>query len=66
MQLNSKVTFGATQTLEFWPNGTVHVYNAANVAWPYVAPATPVNIILTSLGVNRSVTVNVLGKTQIQ
>jgi len=66
MQLNSKVTFGATQTLEFWPNGTVHVYNAANAAWPYVSPATPVNIILTSAGVSRSVTVNVLGKTQIQ
>lgn len=65
MQLNTKVTFTATQTLEFWPNGTVHVYNAANAPWPPVG-AQPVNIILTSAGVSRSVTVNVLGKTQIQ
>jgi Tfp pilus assembly protein FimT len=65
MQLNSKVTFTSTQTLEFWPNGTVHVYNSAAQAWPSVG-SSPVNIILTSAGVNRSVTVNVLGKTQIQ
>jgi len=67
MTLNSKVTFGVggTQTLEFWPNGTVHVYNAAAAPWPVVG-STPVNIILTSAGVNRSVTVNLLGKTQIQ
>jgi len=65
MTLNTKVAFQATQTLEFWPNGTVHVYNAAAQAWPVVG-SNPVNIILTSAGVNRSVTVNVLGKTQIQ
>ena len=66
MQLNSKVTFGVggTQTLEFWPNGTVHTYNIANAPWPPVGGT--VNLILTSNGVNRSVTVNVLGKTQIQ
>lgn len=65
LQMNTKVTFQSTQTLEFWPNGTVHVYNAANAPWPPVG-STPVNIILTSAGVNRSVTVNALGKTQIQ
>jgi len=65
MQLNSKVTFGVggTQTLEFWPNGTVHYYNAAGMWKPLDGTA---NIILTSAGVTRSVTVNVLGKTQIQ
>jgi Tfp pilus assembly protein FimT len=65
MQLNSKVAFQAVQTLEFWPNGTVHTYNAAAAPWPPVS-AAPVNIILTSAGVQRSVTVNALGKTQIQ
>ena len=64
MQLNTKVAFSSTQTLEFWPNGTVHVYNAANAPWPQVT--NTVNIILTSAGVDRSVTVNALGKTQIQ
>jgi len=64
MKLNTKVTFAATQTLEFWPNGTVHLYTAGSTPWLPVGG--PVNIILTSAGVNRSVTVNVLGKTQIQ
>jgi Tfp pilus assembly protein FimT len=64
MQLNTKVTFAATQTLEFWPNGTVHLYTAGTTPWLPVGG--PVNIILTSAGVNRSVTVNALGKTQIQ
>jgi len=65
MQLNSKVTFpaGGQQTLEFWQNGTVHAYNASGVWPPLTANA---NILLTSNGVNRSVVVNVLGKTQIQ
>ena len=66
MQLNSKVTFGVggTKTLEFWPNGTVHYYSVANAPWPPVSAT--VNLLLTGNGVNRSVTVNALGKTQIQ
>jgi hypothetical protein len=65
-QLNSKVSFTSTQTLEFWPNGTVHVYNAAtSTPWPQLG-VTPVNIILTKGTTTRSITVNSLGKMQIQ
>ena len=67
MQLNPKVTFsvGGTQTLEFWPNGTVHKYTATTGS-PWLPIDATVNILLTSNGVTRSVTVNPLGKTQIQ
>jgi Tfp pilus assembly protein FimT len=65
-QLNSKVSFTSTQTLEFWPNGTVHVYNAAvGAPWPQLG-TTPANIILTKGATTRSITVNSLGKMQIQ
>ena len=64
VQLNSSVAFSSTQTLEFWPNGTVHLYNAAAAQWPPIV--TPVNIILTKGATSRSITVNSLGKTQIQ
>ena len=66
MQLDSKVSFTSTQTLEFWPNGTVHVYNAAvGAPWPQMG-STPVNIILTKGATTRSITVNSLGKMQTQ
>jgi Tfp pilus assembly protein FimT len=65
-QLNSKVSFGSTQTLEFWPNGTVHVYSStANQPWPQMG-STPVNILLVKGATTRSITVNSLGKMQIQ
>ena len=65
-QLNSKVSFTSSQTLEFWPNGTVHVYNvAAGSPWPQMG-STPANIILTKGATTRSITVNSLGKMQIQ
>jgi Tfp pilus assembly protein FimT len=66
MRLNSKVTFMSVQTLEFWPNGTVHVYSATNgQPWPQIG-SNPVNILLAQSATTRSVTVNTLGKTQIQ
>ena len=66
MKLNSKVTFTSVQTLEFWPNGTVHVFSALNGRpWPQLGDA-PANIVLSQSGTTRSITVNTLGKTQIQ
>jgi Tfp pilus assembly protein FimT len=65
MRLNSKVSFTSTQTIEFWPNGTVRVYNATTVPWPQIGD-TPVNIILSKGSTTRAITVNGLGKTQIQ
>jgi len=67
MQLNSKITFTSTQTLEFWPNGTVHVASGAvsGQPWPQVG-STPVNILMTKGATTRSIVVNSLGKIQLQ
>jgi Tfp pilus assembly protein FimT len=66
-QLNSKVTFTSTQTLEFWPNGTVHVAAGAVTGqpWPQLG-AAPVNILMSKGSTTRSIVVNSLGKIQIQ
>ena len=68
-QLNSKVTFISFQTLEFWPNGTVHIPNSVPGPTPWQQIGTnPVNIVLTygQLGQTRLISVNSLGKMQIQ
>jgi len=67
-QLNSKVTFTSVQTLEFWPNGTVHVAPGAPAAqpWPQLSSAAPANIVITQGATTRSISVNTLGKIQIQ
>lgn len=63
-QLTSPVTFQTVQTLEFWPNGTVHVSGATN-PWPIIG-STPVTLTLAKGSTTRSITVNSLGKIQIQ
>jgi Tfp pilus assembly protein FimT len=63
-QMNSSVAFYRQQTLEFWPNGTVHVNNGAT-PWATIG-ATPVTITLMKGTTTKSITVNNLGKIQIQ
>lgn len=63
-RLDSKVTFQTVQTLEFWPNGTVHVSSSSN-PWPIIG-STPVTLILAKGTTTKSITVNNLGKIQIQ
>jgi type II secretory pathway pseudopilin PulG len=67
-RLNSKVAFTSTQTLEFWPNGTVHIpwTNGNTGAWAQIDPAAPVNLILTKGSTTRSIVVNTFGKIQFQ
>jgi Tfp pilus assembly protein FimT len=65
MKLDPKVTFTSTQTLEFWPNGTAHVYSATTVPWPQIGDPA-VSIILTKGSTTRTISVNGLGKTQTQ
>jgi Tfp pilus assembly protein FimT len=62
--LDRKVTFSQVQTLEFWPNGTVHVTSASK-PWPLIG-ATPVTLKLTKGTSTKSITVNSLGKIQLQ
>jgi len=64
MTLNSKVSFSQVQTLEFWPNGTVHVTSGSN-PWPLIG-STPVTLKLTQGTSTKSITVNSLGKIQLQ
>lgn len=66
-QLNSKVTFTSVTTLEFWPNGTVHIPNGSPGPTPWQQIGTnPVNIVLTMGTSTKLVSVNSLGKMQFQ
>ena len=65
LKLNSKVTFTSVQTLEFWPNGTVHYYDPAASQWKAIG-TTPVNLILSKGSTTRAIVVNGLGKIQFQ
>lgn len=64
MQLYQTVSFSATQTLEFWPNGSVHVAATTN-PWPLVG-ATGVSITLAKGSNSKTIQVNALGKIRIQ
>jgi type II secretory pathway pseudopilin PulG len=65
-RLDPTVTFGATQTLEFWPNGTVHHAPAGELSnWPMV-PAAGVAIAVTRAGTTSTLMVNGLGRIQLQ
>ena len=63
-QLYSSVTFTAVQTLEFWPDGTVHVPAATN-PWPRLG-ATDATITVAKGSSTKSIKVNSLGKIRIQ
>ncbi len=59
--------FSAKKTLEFWPNGTVHAYDAAQTPpnpWPILAP-TGATITLTRKSRNSNIVVNGFGKIQM-
>jgi hypothetical protein len=64
VRLGTGITFSASQTLEFWPNGTVHVSGATS-PWPLMG-STPASIRLAKGSTTRTITVNSLGKIQIQ
>jgi type II secretory pathway pseudopilin PulG len=63
-QLYSSVTFTAVQTLEFWPDGTVHVPGATN-PWPRLG-ATEATITVAKGSTTKSIKVNSLGKIHSQ
>jgi hypothetical protein len=56
-------TFVATQTLEFWPNGTVHAACQNNCAAS--AQIGAVTLTLTRKGKSKNIRVNGLGKIQM-
>ena len=66
-QLPDGVVFGGTQTLEFWPDGSVHtdgVGGGAASPWPVVAPAG-VLISVQKGAKTSSVSVNGIGRVLI-
>jgi hypothetical protein len=62
--LDSSVSFTASKTIEFWPDGTAHVDTGAGNPWP--GAGTPgVTITLTRKGKTKNIVVNGLGKIQL-
>jgi len=61
-QLPNKVTFGATSTLEFWPDGTIHK-DAGTLPWAQVGVAGTAITVVKGTTV-KTISVNGLGKIQ--
>lgn len=64
-QLDTAVVFGSTVTLEFWPNGSVHQVTGVNPS-PLLDAVNGATIALAKGTTTKSITVNSLGKIQIQ
>jgi type II secretion system protein H len=64
-RLDPTVTFTAVQTLEFWPNGTVHYNAGVGNPWPMVPPAGAAITVARS-GKTSTLRVNGLGRIQRQ
>jgi prepilin-type N-terminal cleavage/methylation domain-containing protein len=64
-QIHSSVAFGATKTLEFWPDGSVHADEGTGNPWPAL-PTTGTAITLTKGTTVKTITVNGVGKIQLQ
>jgi prepilin-type N-terminal cleavage/methylation domain-containing protein len=63
--LQPGAAFTVAQTIEFWPDGSAHAAVGATNPWP-VIPSGGVNITVTRKGISKSITVNGVGKIQIQ
>jgi prepilin-type N-terminal cleavage/methylation domain-containing protein len=62
--LDPKVTFTASTTLEFWPDGTAHTNTGGVNPWPNVATTT--TITLTKGTKTKNLVVNGVGRVQVQ
>jgi type II secretory pathway pseudopilin PulG len=62
-KLDTRVRFGAVQTIEFWPDGTART-NQGRLPWDIIDPAGGASITLTKGAVVKTVTVNGLGKIE--
>lgn len=61
-QLPDKIAFGAAETLEFWPDGSVHKQEGVTQPWPVVS-TTEITLV-KGLDVKK-ITVNGLGKVTL-
>lgn len=58
------MTFTASRTIEFWPDGTAHADTSGTNPWPAIV--APVTISVKFKDITQSLTVNGVGKIQIQ
>jgi prepilin-type N-terminal cleavage/methylation domain-containing protein len=63
--LDPKVTFTASTTIEFWPDGTAHTNTGGTNPWPGIVGAGTV-ITLRKGTITKNIQVNGVGKVQIQ
>lgn len=63
--LDPTVSFSVSTTIEFWPDGTAHTDSAGVDPWPVIG-GTPQDITLTRYGTTKTITVNGIGKIQLQ
>jgi Tfp pilus assembly protein FimT len=63
-RLPTGITFGATNTLEFWPDGSVHLQSGAILPWPVVGPAGT-SITVVKGATTRRIDVNGVGKISL-
>jgi prepilin-type N-terminal cleavage/methylation domain-containing protein len=60
--LPADIDFGATQTIEFWPDGTAHTGTGTTASpWPLI-PVAGINVTVTRNSDTSTITVNGLGK----
>ena len=64
-RLQPLATFTAFPTLEFWPDGSVHMDAGAGNPWPSLT-AAGATITLSRKGKTRNISVNALGKIKLQ
>lgn len=62
--LKTGMTFSASPTIEFWPDGTAHADAGGGAPWPAIA-GSGLSITLSHKGTLKSITVNGVGKVQI-
>jgi hypothetical protein len=64
-RLQPLATFTAFPTLEFWPDGSVHANTGVGDPWPTLT-AAGATVTVSRKGKTRNITVNALGKIQLQ
>jgi hypothetical protein len=64
-RLQPLATFTTFPTLEFWPDGSVHIDAGVGSPWPPVT-AAGATITVSRKGKTRNITVNALGKIKLQ
>jgi Tfp pilus assembly protein FimT len=63
--LDREVSFGAVQTIEFWPDGTAHFDNGTGNPWGMI-PAAGIAVTVTRGTKTSTITVNGLGKILLE